>query len=113
MLALLTVHMRATAIGVLIVISIIAILAERSLFNNLKRYEPHQWEALGGPENFKITKRQFTGINSILDEWRIGRYIFLMKYLSSERWEIRRAGHIAFGCSIMTALLAIVLFGHW
>src|ERR1700739_3133559 len=90
MLALLTIHFRATAIGVLIVLSIVRFLAERNLFTNLKRYEFSQWEALGSPEKFKITRRQFTGINGILDEWRQSRYVFFLKYLRSERWEIRR-----------------------
>jgi hypothetical protein len=113
MLSFLTIHLRAVAIGFLIVNGIVLFFAERSLFNNLKRYEPSQWLTLGSPEKFKITRRQFTGVNGILDEWRIGQYILSLKYLSSERSEIRSAGHIAFGCSIVSGLLGIYLiFGH-
>lgn len=113
MVSLLGAHMNSILYGLLFLFGAIAFVAQRSLYNNLKRYDPSQWVALGSPELFKVTKRQFTGINSIRDELRFTWYIFCMKYRRSENRKIKIVGDVVLGCSVGIWLVAILLtFGR-
>jgi len=102
-------HLNSILYGLLFLVGAIGLVADRRLYNNLKRYDPSQWTALGRPELFKVTKRQFTGINSIRDESRFAWYILSTKHRSSEKREIRIAGDVIFGCFVVTWLIAICL----
>jgi hypothetical protein len=96
--------------GLLVLVGVISLVAHRSLFNNLKRYDPAQWIALGSPELFRLpTKRDFTGINSMRDGQRFFWYILSMKYRRSEKREIRISGDAVFGCFVAIWVIAICL----
>jgi hypothetical protein len=106
-------HLNSILYGLLFLFVAVAFVAHRSLYDNLKRYDPPQWMALGSPELFKITKRQFTGMNGIRDELRFHWYIWSMKYRRSENLKIKIAGDVVFGCSVGIWLIAVLLtFGH-
>ena len=108
MVTFLGAHLKSILYGMLFLVVAISLFAHHSLFNNLKRYDPSQWLALGSPKLFRLpTKRDFTGINSIRDENRFLWYIISMKYRRSENREIRASGHIVFGC--LVALWGIVI----
>jgi hypothetical protein len=107
---LLGAHFNSILYGLLSLVAVISAFAHRSLFNNLKRYDPSQWIALGSPELFRLpTKRDFTGINSMRDEMRFFWYILSMKYRRSEKREIRISGHAVFGCFVAIWVIAICL----
>jgi hypothetical protein len=98
--------------GVLFLFAAINFVAQRSLYNNLKRYDLSRWIALGSPQFFKVTKRKFIGINSIRDELRFTWYILSLDYRRSEQREIKMAGDIVFGCTVglWLTFLCIVKF---
>jgi hypothetical protein len=98
-----------TLYALLLLIAAIGFVAHRSLLNNLKRYDPSQWEALGSPELFKVSRRQFTGANGIRDEWRMFRYILSMQYRRSDNQVIKNAGDVEFGCILGMWFIAICL----
>jgi hypothetical protein len=102
-------HLTSILYGLLFLIVAIAFVAHRNLYDNLKQYDPSQWVALGSPELFKITKRQFTGINGIRDELRLHWYIWSMKYRRSENRKIKIAGDVVFGGFVGIWLIAILL----
>ena len=95
--------------GLFLLLAAIGAVAHYSLLNNLKRHDRSQWVALGSPEMFKITQRQFTGANGIRDEWGFQWYLISMKYRRSEIQMIRIAGHTEFGCAVGMWLIAIYL----
>jgi hypothetical protein len=87
--------------ALLFIVAAISAFAQHSLFNNLKRYDPSQWVALGSPKLFRLpTKRDFTGMNSIKDENRFLWYIFSMKYRRSDSQKIRTSGDAVFGSGV-------------
>ena len=98
MASLLGAHLTSILYGLLFLLAAINFVAQRSLYDNLKHYDPSQWMALGSPELFKITKRQFTGINGIRDELHFNWYILSVKYRRSENPKIKIAGDVVFGC---------------
>jgi hypothetical protein len=99
---LLGAHLKSILYGLLVLAGVIALVAHRSLFSNLKRYDLSQWIALGSPELFKLpTRRDFTGMNSIRDEQRFFWYILSMKYRRSDNREIRISGDAVFGCFVV------------
>ena len=113
MASLLGPHLNSILYGLLFLFAAIVLVAHRSLYDNLKHYDPSQWMALGSPELFKITKRQFTGINGVRDELRFHWYILSMKYRRSENRKIKIAGDVALGCFVGIWLIAVLLiFGR-
>jgi hypothetical protein len=113
MASLLGAHLTSILYGLLFLLAAINFVAQRSLYDNLKHYDPSQWMALGSPELFKITKRQFTGINGIRDELRFNWYILSVKYRRSENPKIKIAADVVFGCFVGIWLIAVLLiFGR-
>jgi hypothetical protein len=112
---LLGAHLNSILYGLVFLVAVISAFAHRSLFNNLKRYDPAQWIALGSPELFRLpTKRDFTGINSIRDEQRFYWYILSMKYRRSEKREVRISGDVVFGCfvAIWASVICLLTVGR-
>jgi hypothetical protein len=111
--SLLGAHLTSILYGLLFLLAAISFVAQRSLYDTLKHYDPSQWMALGSPGLFKITKRQFTGINGIRDELRFHWYILSVKYRRSENPKIKIAGDVVFGCFVGVWLIAVLLiFGR-
>jgi hypothetical protein len=103
-------HLKSILYGLVVLVGVIHLFAHRSLFNNLKRYDPSQWTALGSPELLRLpTKRDFTWINSMHDEQRLHWYILSMKYRRSENREIRASGDVVFGSGVALWIIVICL----
>jgi hypothetical protein len=109
MITFLDLHLNAVLYGLLFLLAVVNFVAQRGLYINLKRYDPSQWTALGSPEPFKITKREFQGINSVRDQLQLSWYILSMRYRSGERSEIWLAGDILLGCYVGIWLIALYL----
>ena len=108
--ALLGAHLKSILYGLVVLVGVITLFAHRSLFNNLKRYDPAQWTALGSPELFRLpNKRDFTGFNSMRDEHRLHWYILSMKYRRSGNREIRASGDVVFGSGVALWVIVICL----
>jgi hypothetical protein len=105
---LLGAHLKAILYGVVIVVGGISLFAHRSLFNNLKRYEPSQWEALGSPEVF-LTTRDFSGFSSLRNEGRLHWYILSMKHRRSASQRVRASGNAVFASGLVLWVLVICL----
>jgi hypothetical protein len=56
MVSLLGAHLNSILYGLLFLVAAIGLVADRSLHNNLKRYDPSQWLALGSLELFKTIR---------------------------------------------------------
>lgn len=82
--------------ALLLLVAALHFVAQRSLLDALKRFDRPQWEALGCPELFKISRRQFVGANGIQDELRMIWYVLSMQYRHNDNQGIKNAGNFAF-----------------
>jgi hypothetical protein len=93
------------AFGAFTFVSILRVLANRSLANQLKRHEAPTWEFLGRPELF--------GNHSTRAELSFDWYTWARTYKNSKIKQIRILGDLKLACSaaMWTLALAIIMFG--
>lgn len=98
-------HLYAFGVGLLLLCSVVAAIAYRSLTNELKRNETPQWIALGSPKLFRGS--------SMRDEWRFFRYILFLEYRKSTIAKVRFLGHVILACLVTMWIIAacLVIFG--